>query len=245
MGLIDIAAKCRALYRMYLKGHKDGTSTANWMRVWILLGRRENPPQARHIPQNFAYLQYDAIDMAYVQQTELHGTPTGLRKHIYNTLLVMARAANDDSGVRIMTMHPTESWDTIWKNLHDTWTPLEIRSTWFQVIHDLIPTNARLARIRLCDTDKCPCCGRMDTLLHRLTECHVMADVWSWTRERIALMLRTDPRHIPPKWTIRPVCNIWSPQRKGAILWLIAHMVWYTIASNTDNGSRAQITRIS
>ena len=90
--MIDIPAKCRALllYRMYLQGHKDGTNTANWMRVWNLLGRQGNPPQARQIPEKFAYLQYYAIDMAYVQKTEPHGTLTGWRKQIYNTLMEMA-----------------------------------------------------------------------------------------------------------------------------------------------------------
>ena len=122
-----------------------------------------------------------------------------MRKHMYNTLREMALAVNGDSGVRIMIMDLTEPWDTVWKNLHDVWKPLEVQSAWLQVIHDLIPTNARLARIRLRDTDKCPLCGRTDTLLHRLTECNDMADIWVWTRVRIALMLRTDPRFIPPE----------------------------------------------
>jgi hypothetical protein len=41
MGLIDIAAKCRALLlcRMYLQGHNDRTVTAAWMRYWNLTGR--------------------------------------------------------------------------------------------------------------------------------------------------------------------------------------------------------------
>ena len=45
----------------------------------------------------------------------------------------------------------------------------------------------------------------------------------------MALILRTSPRHINPKWTIRPDFNIWPPQRNQAILWLIAHMVYYCV----------------
>jgi hypothetical protein len=111
----------------------------------------------------------------------------------------------------------------------DVWTPVEVHSTWFQVIHDLIPTNARLPRIRLRDTDKCPLCGRTDTLLHHLTECNDVADIWAWTRARIAMMLRTAPRHIPPEWTLRPVFHICPPQRRGAILWFLAQMVYFSI----------------
>jgi hypothetical protein len=231
MGLIDIAAKCRALFlcQMYLQGHNDRTITAAWMRYWNLTGRQENPPQAMQIPGKFAPLHCYAIDMAYIQHTDRPEAPSIMGKRTYNTLREMALAVNGDSGVRIMTMHPTEPWDTVWENLHDIWTPVEVQSTWFQVIHDLIPTNARLARIRLRDTDKCPLCGRTDTLLHRLTERNDMADIWACTRARIAMMLRTAPRHIPPEWTLHPVFHIWPPQRRGAILWLLAQMVYFCI----------------
>jgi hypothetical protein len=37
------------------------------------------------------------------------------------------------------------------------------------------------------------------------------------------------PRHVPPEWTIRPDFHIWPPRRWGAILWLLAHMVYYCI----------------
>ena len=231
MGLLEIQAKCRALllYRMYVQGHKTGTNTANWMRMWNLLGRQGNPPQARQIPEKFTYLRNYAMDMAYVQWTGPGAPPPGWRKQIYGTLMEMTRAARRDDGVRITTLYPNTAWDTVWKNLDETWVTPEIRSTWFQVIHDLIPTNVRLARIRLCDNEICPRCGGRDTLIHRLTECHDAAAIWKWTRERLAMMMRTNPRYIPPEWTIRPDCTIWPPQRRGAILWLVAHMVHYCI----------------
>ena len=37
------------------------------------------------------------------------------------------------------------------------------------VTHDIIPTNVRLRRIGLIDTEKCRQCGRQDTVLLRLT----------------------------------------------------------------------------
>jgi hypothetical protein len=74
MGLIDIAAKCRALLlgRVYRQGHNDKTVTAAWMRYWNLTGRRENPPHDMQIPGKYAYLHCYAIDMAYIQHTERH-----------------------------------------------------------------------------------------------------------------------------------------------------------------------------
>jgi len=59
------------------------------------------------------------------------------------------------------------------------WTTLDIKAAWFQVIHDIVPTYERLARIHLRDTAQCPLFGRTDTLLHRLTECNGMADIWA------------------------------------------------------------------
>jgi hypothetical protein len=42
-------------------------------------------------------------------------------------------------------------------------------------------------------------------------------------------MLRTDHRYVPSDWTLLPVFHIWPPQRRGTILWLLAHMVYYSI----------------
>ena len=117
----------------------------------------------------------------------------------------------------------------MWTNLNAAWIPNKMRTTWYQVIHDIVPTNDRLARIRLCDDPHCTLCKKTDKILHRLTECNATENIWDWTLERMALVLRTSPRHIYPKWTIRPDFNVWPPQRKQAILWLIAHMVYYCV----------------
>jgi hypothetical protein len=44
-----------------------------------------------------------------------------------------------------------------------------------------------------------------------------------------ARMLRTDPRHIPSDWTIRPGFHIWPPRRQAALLWTLVHMIYYVI----------------
>jgi hypothetical protein len=49
------------------------------------------------------------------------------------------------------------------------------------IIHDLIPTNVRLHRIQLRDTDNCTQCARQDMMLHHLTECGVGCEIWEWT----------------------------------------------------------------
>jgi hypothetical protein len=218
--MIDIAANCRALLlcRMYLQRNKDGTVTAAWMRYWNLTGRQENPPHATKVPGKLTYLQCYAIDMAYIQHADHYETPARMRNRICTTLRTMALTVNGELGMRIMNRYPGTEWDTVWENLEDVWTSIKMQSAWYQVVHDIIPTQERLIRISSSNTDKCPICGRTDNILHRLNECKGSAEIWDWTRTRIALMLRTAPRHIPPEWTIRPDFHIWPPQRRGAIL---------------------------
>ena len=98
---------------------------------------------------------------------------------------------------------------------------------WFIVIHDIIPTNERLAKIHLTDTTLCKYCGQPDTLQHRITECNEGTDVWKWTRTQLAIILRTNPLYISPEWTMRPQFHFWPPQRQGAILWVVAHLVYF------------------
>jgi hypothetical protein len=167
--------------------------------------------------------------MAYVTLEDHYESPTRIRKKIYDTLWTMAMAGSTQRQPRIMSVHPEASWKNVWKNLHDAWIAPTIHTVWYQVIYDIVPTNDRLARIHLSDTAQCPHCGRTNTILRRLTECNDTAQIWNWTRARIAMMLRTEPRHVRPEWTIRPEFHFWPPRRRGAILWLIAHMVYYCI----------------
>jgi hypothetical protein len=39
----------------------------------------------------------------------------------------------------------------------------------------------------------CVECARKDSVNHRLT-CETSDEIWSWTRMRVAMLLRTDPR---------------------------------------------------
>ena len=47
------------------------------------------------------------------------------------------------------------------------------------------------------------------------------------TRSRIAIILRMSPKYILPEWTVRPSFHFWSPQGYRAILWILAHVIYY------------------
>ena len=133
--------------------------------------------------------------MAYIQNGNTQETMVKFRQHIYRTLHKMAQVWGGTKEMRIEILYPNTQWTRVWQNLQAVWTSEKIRAEWYKVIHDIVPTHVRLARINLSDTDRCCLCGRLDTLIHRLTECKEMLDIWGWTRRRIGIMLRTSPKH--------------------------------------------------
>lgn len=50
----------------------------------------------------------------------------------------------------------------------------------------------------------CVCveCARKGSVIHRLMTCETSAEIWSWTRMRVAMLMRTDPPYIPNQWLI-------------------------------------------
>jgi hypothetical protein len=64
-----------------------------------------------------------------------------------------------------------------------------------------------------------------------MTSCGDTAAIWHWTRARVALLLRTDPRCVPHSWLIFPNFALCPRPKNHAVLWLLANMVRYTITS--------------
>jgi hypothetical protein len=101
------------------------------------------------------------------------------------------------------------------------------KGEWYRIIHDLIPTNERLHKIRLSPTERCTLCNEKDTLQHRIIECGEGTKTWEWTCNKMAMILRLDPRYIPQEWIMRQQFRLWPPQKHRAILWFIGHIALY------------------
>ena len=110
--------------------------------------------------------------------------------------------------------------------------PDSVKSTWYQAIHDILPTNERLATIGLTDTSSCVHCGNLNSLQHRIVACGEDPVIWHWTRTRITAILRMDPRRVIVEWTLRPDFQLWPPQRQTAVIWILAHLVAYSLQSS-------------
>jgi len=129
----------------------------------------------------------------------------------------------------IERLWPVTDWATIWRNLRAAPVSETIKITWYRVVHDIVPTNERLHKIRIACAERCRHCDRKDTLRHRFTEWGDGRHQWEWTRERIALMIRIDSRWIPEDWLLRPQFRHWFPQRHRAVLWALAHFIVFRL----------------
>ena len=132
-------------------------------------------------------------------------------------------------GIRIVKLWPNSDWEAIWRNLALAPTAQSDIVTWYKVIHDIIPTNDRLHRIKIAPTDICTECGRKDTISHRLKECGEGQNTWERIKAIIARMLRTSPVYIPDEWLMRPSLRIWPPRRLKGILWVLSRYVHFRI----------------
>ena len=68
-------------------------------------------------------------------------------------------------------------------------------------------------------------------LQHRVVDCGERQVIWHWTRARIAAILRKDPLWIPVEWVLRPDFQLWPPQRQAAVIWILAHLIAYSLQS--------------
>ena len=116
----------------------------------------------------------------------------------------------------------------MWKNIHCTPLSGGTKAVWYKVIHNILPTNVRLNKIRISPTDKYNNCGMHDTIQHRLIECGEGQHTWQWTTQKIALILRTTPTQIPSEWLLRPQCALWPPTRRRAVMWILANVLYRT-----------------
>ena len=195
--------------------------TAEWLRYWHLQTQRK-PAPCRGDSKKAGILVYIRHGQGICRPFN-KGKPLKPSGRECMRLRRIKMAPN----VRITMMCPTADWERLWANLHATWASDSMKINWIKVIRDILPRNERLHAIRLAGSPHCSNCREHDTVLHMIIECGEGRELWEWTRNRIAWILRMDPVWIPNEWTIHPQFRLWPPQRQRAVLWILAHMVWY------------------
>jgi hypothetical protein len=134
-----------------LEGLRIESITVTWLKTWELVGQQRNPTYAGRIPSTTAYLRYYVLNMAYIAPPQLDQTPTHFKRNVYDSLLKMELATRTME-MRVVQKSPNTDWDRVWRNLHASCGSEVVPPAWYLVIHELIPTNERLATIHLVDS---------------------------------------------------------------------------------------------
>jgi len=130
-------------------------------------------------------------------------TRKACKKRVYDIMSFLDNARHNAPTIRIAQKLPGTPWERLWRNLHGVEVPDTVKSTSLAAIHDIIPTNDRLAAIYLSYTSSCSRCRKPDSIEHKIMDCAEGKLLWNWTREKLGMTLHLDHRHIPPDWTIR------------------------------------------
>jgi hypothetical protein len=154
------------------------------------------------------------------------------KRRVYNIMYNMNRRATGIQEMRITKLRPTTDWTTVWMNIHCTPVPGAAKVDWYKAINDNLPTNDWLYTIRIAPTDQCNC-GMHCAVLHRIIECGG-PQIWQWTTQKIALILRTIPTRIPSDWLLRSQCTLWLPMRRCAVMWILANVVLFRTGQNRE-----------
>jgi hypothetical protein len=136
---------------------------------------------------------------------------------VYGMLHAMATVESGTPGLLVTPKHPSIPWERVWSNLHHASISERLKSTWYTVIHEIVPTNERMAAINLADRDRFTLCAKLVSLPHRITECGERPIIWNWTRAGVAAEFRMDPRHMPEEWTMRSNFHFLAASETGRI----------------------------
>ena len=164
---------CRALFliRLYAQSGFDGSFTASCLRKWNIQPGSANPPSYVRIPATMGYLRCFIAGDAYMPMRGGTEVDKSYKRRLYSTLKELSDNAAPPQEMRIVKKWPTVDWKAVLRNLVETPSLESDIVHWYNVIHDVIPTNERLQCIRISPTDGCNVCDRKVTLSHRLKEC--------------------------------------------------------------------------
>jgi hypothetical protein len=121
--------------------------------------------------------------MAYVLSLITTHNRKTFKKGIDDSLTYMETNKHKSPELRIVKKVPTAPWSVIWKNLHSTAVLEKVKSARYTAIHDIVPTNDRLAAIHMMDSISCSQCEEQDSIQHKINECGEERTIWIGRRQ--------------------------------------------------------------
>lgn len=231
LGLTDVSSKCKALLirRIIQLCHKCPDSA-------LCMAIRIYKPQSMQVPIHLGDTHYKVnhitlflLEISYLRMKSsapLHDLTTA---QLY-------RLMNDSGRVNRMELkYPDKDWTVIWKNINNKVLDTDIRSTWYKIVNETIPTRKKLHKIHLSVTDECRECHLIDTLQHRFV-CGENKLIWERCRKILASVCRTAPQHISLMSVLKPDGNYYPIIKKNTWTWLVGHTLHH-ITSAQDKAS--------
>jgi hypothetical protein len=141
-------------------------------RVATQMGTIKAPHKPFHVgrlPTALANLRPFALETAYVEPPGRTESPKEYKRRVYDAVRTLLRAETELRAMRIGRLEPNTNWEAVWKNLQTAPVPEETKSICYRLIHDIIPTNERLYKIRLAVSYRCKHCRTPSNIVSRLT----------------------------------------------------------------------------
>jgi hypothetical protein len=227
--MVHVLAKCEAFYlnRMHQQLTKQDNLTAQWIMQHKRLMQTACPPDWVDLSMETEYLRAYLQDGVYMPEIRQHMGNRQRLRCIYTAQFHKYCAGHAKLLPRVQAKRPQLKWERVWANINNKVLPRRVQITWYTILHDIIPTSQRLHAIHLQDSDTCDVCQQTDTLIRRYTTCSKTSAIWEWTRQRIAVFLRVNERHVPDDWITVPSFQIYPPQRHNATTWMLGNMIQY------------------
>jgi hypothetical protein len=155
------------------------------------------------------------------------------------TLYQYLQRHTDRNIPNIAQHYPHYDWPLIFNNIHFIQQYAIGYDTWYRIIHNIFPTNARLHELEITPHDQCIRCQTTDDLFHRFTVCPPLNIIWKSYQYMVAVLLHTSPSHITFDHMIRfPEYRYYPPHKKKFLLWLTTQTL--EIALHTKDLSTAE-----
>ena len=148
LDMINIKAKCCTLYitRIMKQSQQRGNITGTWIKHHAQYAQKQNPPQWAPLPKEIEYLRSYYQELAYVNPKQVEDKDDEYKKTVYQTLYSARFHISITLPIRVQEKHQHSNWTSIWTNIHKRFLPTTIRTIWYIVVHDILPTNERLQK---------------------------------------------------------------------------------------------------
>ena len=203
--------------------------TGEWVELLETLFPVGNPPNTAAVwaaaPHYQAYLTTGAYGCLRPGVT----TCKALCRDVYERLLAADLAHRLPP--RVARNWPATNWAQVWANVNSKALPQHVRDTWYECVHDIVPTRALLhARKvdRTLTSPDCQHCTVPDTLQHRLTECGDADAIWGWLQRLLKQLLGRD---VEPDCLLRPDFRAGTRRQQAAAVWATGTMVAYLVGA--------------